>query len=66
VWRFDWGEVQMSHWLNRCEAGHKNPYSSCGCHSASEQPCGWCDWTDHHSDCEPEEDEEDETDDGDR
>jgi hypothetical protein len=56
----------MSHWLNRCEAGHKNPYSSCGCHSASEQPCGWCDWTDYHSDCEPEEDEEDETDDGDR
>ena len=53
----------MANWMNMCEGGHENPYGSCGCHSASEQPCNWCDWHDYHFDCEPLEDEEDEEDD---
>jgi len=41
----------------KCGAGHRNPYSSCGCHSASEQPCRWCDWHTYHGDCEGEADD---------
>lgn len=52
----------MAHWTNMCEGGHENPYGSCGCHSASEEPCRWCDWHDYHFDCEPLEDDEDEDD----